>query len=205
MTIFENDLFTASRERLWSLIEKRRAPGADVEAIDRIIWDVFGDTRAVLMTDLSGFTKSVAERGIVHFLQVILDHRNLLLPICAEHAGVVVKEEADSLMVLFARPGQALRCAIAMQKACALENQRRVPSEHILLCVGIGYGPLLRIGGDDVYGAEVNAASKLGEDTARPYEILVTAAARDAIDNDDVAFAEIREGALGLPAYRVNY
>jgi hypothetical protein len=44
----------------------------------------------------------------------------------------------------------------------------------VLLCIGLGYGDVLRIGDSDVFGAEVNAASKLGEDHARPYEIMVT-------------------------------
>ncbi|HOM11234.1 MAG TPA: adenylate/guanylate cyclase domain-containing protein, partial [Spirochaetota bacterium] len=46
--------------------------------------------------------------------------------------------------------------------------------DHIVLCIGLGYGKMLRIGDEDVYGAEVNAASKLGEDTAGPWEVLVT-------------------------------
>ena len=33
---------------------------------------------------------------------------------------------------------------------------------------------MLRIGEHDVYGEEVNSASKLGEDTAKAWEILVT-------------------------------
>ena len=53
-------------------------------------------------------------------------------------------------------------------------NQDRTDEEKILLCVGIGFGEILNIGGEDVFGAEVNAAAKLGEDTAGPWEILVT-------------------------------
>lgn len=209
MPIFDNDLYKASRERLWSLIAERRAPGADVDAIDASIWSIFGDTRAVLMTDLAGFTDTVSRRGIVHFLQVILEHRQLLLPIIAQCGGVMVKEEADSLMVVFARPETALACAVAMQRSCAHENKRRVDGEKFLLCVGIGYGPVLRIGDDDIYGAEVNTASKLGEDAARAGEILVTEAAREAIGagaGDGISFAApSRENPLGLPAFRVIY
>jgi adenylate cyclase len=39
---------------------------------------------------------------------------------------------------------------------------------------------MLRIAEEDVFGAEVNAASKLGEDAAKEGEILVTGAVRDA-------------------------
>ena len=57
-------------------------------------------------------------------------------------------------------------------------NTKRPNNEHILLCLGIGTGMMLRIGEHDVYGEEVNSASKLGEDTAKPWEILVTNAVR---------------------------
>ena len=40
---------------------------------------------------------------------------------------------------------------------------------------------MLRIGDHDIFGAEVNAASKLGEDEAKAEEILVTDSLREAI------------------------
>ena len=48
----------------------------------------------------------------------------------------------------------------------------------MLLCVGIGYGHMLRVGQRDVFGQEVNAASKLGEDIAKAGQILITDAVR---------------------------
>ena len=48
--------------------------------------------------------------------------------------------------------------------------------EKVLLCVGIGYGEVLRIGDADIFGAEVNAACKLGEDIAKAGAILITGA-----------------------------
>lgn len=47
--------------------------------------------------------------------------------------------------------------------------------------MGIGCGRILRVGDHDVWGREVNAASRLGEDTARSGEILLTSAARAAL------------------------
>jgi class 3 adenylate cyclase len=172
--------FKGGDARLWDLIEARTRPGADVARIDGIderIWDLFGQEWAVMFTDLAGFSRQVAAFGITHFLQIIYEHKQLLLPLAAAHDGVLVKAWADSLILLFRRPTAAVRCAIAMQQACAQVNQRRLPEEQILLCVGIGYGPLLRIGEDDVFGVEVNAASRLGEDTANAYDILLTEAA----------------------------
>ncbi|NMB76930.1 MAG: adenylate/guanylate cyclase domain-containing protein [Myxococcales bacterium] len=164
----------ASADRLEELMEQRLRRGADKAAIDRRIWDLFGEEWAVMFTDLSGFSRQVAEFGIIHFLQVIYESQRVLIPVIADHDGIVLKTEGDSLLVIFRRPERALRCAIAMQRALKRYNRRKSPSEKILLCVGIGFGPMLRIGDDDVFGPEVNAASKLGEDLARAFEILVT-------------------------------
>jgi len=164
----------ASQERLWRLIAERSQDDADLVAIDQKIWDLFGERWAIMFTDLSGFSRRVENFGIIHFLQVIYEHNTLVAPIIDSHQGFLLKVEGDSLLTLFRRPESALRCAIEMQAACQRISSRRRPEEAILLCVGIGYGDVLRVGEHEVFGAQVNAASKLGEDTAQSHEILVT-------------------------------
>jgi adenylate cyclase len=170
-----------SSARLWKLVEERAQDGADVSRIDQRIWDLFGEEWSVMFTDLAGFSRQVARFGIIHFLQVIHEQKRLLLPVVEAHDGILVKIEADSFLILFKKPAQALACAIAMQKMCAGINARRSPEEQIVLCVGLGHGKLLKIGDDDVFGYEVNLASKLGEDTAKGEEILATTALREAV------------------------
>jgi len=170
-----------SEDRLWRLIEQRIQAGADTEAIDERIWELFGEEWCVMFTDLSGFSRRVESFGIIHFLQIIHEHKKLLTPIIESRCGVLVKMEADSLLVIFKRATSALRAALEMQRACQQANVRRVEEERMLLCVGLGCGHILRIGDDDVYGKEVNAASKLGEDIARANEILVTDSFREAV------------------------
>lgn len=173
-----------TEERLWRLIEERTKSGANTEAIDERIWDLFGEEWTIMFTDLAGFSRHVASFGIIHFLQVIYEHKKLLMPIVEERCGILIKAEADSLMILFKRPASALACAVEMQHACEHANQRRIPEEQMLLCVGLGTGQVLRIGDSDIYGAEVNAASKLGEDTAKAREILVTDAFKQAVESE---------------------
>ena len=172
---------SASEARLWRLVEERTKLGANTEVIDRRIWDMFGEEWAIMFTDLSGFSRQVAKFGIIHFLQIIFEHKQLLLPIVDAHDGILVKIEADSFMILFKQPARALECGIAMQRMCQTVNQRRPAEEQIVLCLGIGFGKILKIGDADVYGFEVNLASKLGEDIAKGHEILVTPAARTQI------------------------
>jgi class 3 adenylate cyclase len=172
--VTSDDELKLHSHRLWRLIDKRTQHGTDVAELDRQIWDLFGQRCALMFTDLSGFSRNVEAFGILHFLQVIHESRKVFFPIIDEHRGILIKSEADSLLLMFRSPDAALDCAVAMQRACEHVNQRRRPEEQILLCVGMGYGDVLCVGYEDVWGREVNAASKLGEDTAKAGEILVT-------------------------------
>lgn len=179
--------FSASEERLEYLIQQRLKAGSDKDQIDQQIWDLFGESWAVMFTDLSGFSRSVEKFGIVHFLQIIYESERLFFGIIRDHDGIVVKSEGDSLLVIFRRPEKALLCALDMQQRLKTYNQGLSAEEQILLCVGLGYGSILKIGDFDVFGSQVNAASKLGEDTAKPWEILVT----DAIYKNAGHVAEV--------------
>lgn len=167
-----------SEERLERLIQERLQPGADKARIDQRIWDLFGEDWCVMFTDLSGFSRQVAEFGIIHFLQIIHESERLLIPVIEDYEGILLKVEGDSFLVIFRNPQKAMRCAIGLQQLLEQYNRDRTPEEKILLCVGLGYGRMLRIGDSDVFGAEVNAASKLGEDMAKAGEILVTGSFR---------------------------
>ena len=63
---------------------------------------------------------------------------------------------------------------IKMQALTKEYNLTKTDEEKVLLCVGIGIGKMLRVGDEDVYGKEVNVACKLGEETAKQGNILVT-------------------------------
>jgi adenylate cyclase len=207
MTVPLDPTLKGSEARLWKLIEERMKAGVDTKALDERIWDLFGESWAVMATDLAGFSRRVSEFGIVHFLQVIYEHKKLVFPIVEANDGVLVKAEADSLLLLFRKPERAVACAVEMQHACQQLSARRVPEEQVLLCIGIGYGKVLRVGESDVYGAEVNAASKLGEDTAKAHEILVTASIREALADTDFRFETLDVPVTGCErgAFHLSY
>jgi class 3 adenylate cyclase len=198
---------SASRHRLEKLIEDRAKPGSNKEAIERRIWELLGDQRAVMFTDLSGFSRNVAKFGIIHFLQTIYESIRIFVPLIEANGGILLKAEADSLLVIFRHPDQAMSCAIEMQQATKEYNKDTVPEERVLLCVGLGYGDMLLVGDEDVFGAEVNAASKLGEDTAKGGDVLVTENFRknlkqtDGLEFDKIEF--VPPGAVA--AYNVRY
>ena len=205
---------SASQDRLESLIEERLKPGAGKQGIAARIWDLFGENWAVMFTDLAGFSRRGAGIGIIHFLQIIHEAQRLLVACIERHDGILLKTEGDSFLVIFRSAARALECALAMQRTARDYNLERDQAEQILLCVGLGCGRLLRIGDHDVFGAEVNAAAKLGEDTAKAWEILVTGAVRQLAQEardagsfpEPVGFEALPDAPPGAEAaFRVTY
>jgi adenylate cyclase len=152
---------------------------------DDAVWEAYGETWCIMATDLSGFSRGVAELGIVHYLRIIRESERLLVPVIERHGGTLLKVEGDSLFVIFARPQDALHAAIEMQHAARRWNEDQPGPERVLVGIGLGYGRVIRAGPADVYGNEVNSACILGETFARGYEILVTQAVRDQVEHHD--------------------
>ena len=198
----------ASEERFQKLIMERLQSGSDKETIDERIWDLFGEEWCIMFTDLSGFSRGVEKFGIIHFLQTIHESERLLTPVIDDFDGILLKVEGDSFLVIFKKPVKALRAAIQMQQILKNYNVDKSEEEKVLLCVGMGHGRVLKIGDSDVFGAEVNAASKLGEDTADAWEILVTEEVRKRaeIEMKDMSFEPIDFIPPGASAaFRVKY
>ncbi len=168
-------------DELGKLLAERRMPGADRAAIDDAIYARFGCIKAVMFTDLVGFSRRVEEFGILHFLQLIQESEELFLPLISQHGGHCLKREGDSLLAVFDTPEAALAAANAMIIATGAVNPSRKPEDQIEVCIGLGFGQVLRVGDHEVWGAEVNAASKLGEEMARGSEVLATEDFRQAL------------------------
>jgi len=197
----------ASEDRLQKLIAARIEAAADRDSIDQRIWDLFGEEWCIMSTDLAGFSRNVVEFGIIHFLQTIYESERILIPVIEKHDGILLKVEGDSFFVIFRNVQKAIRASIEMQRTTVRYNAARVPQEHVLLCVGLGFGRVLRIGDADVFGAVVNFASKLGEDIAKASEILVTKAVSDAAASiDGISFEPIDDVPPGAEAaFRIVY
>ena len=192
-------------EGLWSLVAARAEPGADKASIDRAARERFGEVTTVMFTDLVGFSLRAAEFGIMHFLQVIHEHERLMLPIVERRGGELVKRSADSLLLRFPAPVDAVDCAADMVAASAAHNRDRPPEERILIGMGIGHGEVLRARDGDLWGEEVNAASVLGEDCATAGEILITDAARSALGETRHRLTPVDHGPPGAATcYRVE-
>jgi adenylate cyclase len=141
---------------------------------DQTIWKQLGKTWAILCLDPTGFTRTVSKYGILHYLRLIKQMRDLAPPIMQTYGALKWKAKADNLYACFAHPNQALSAAIALKTAVADAKIMLDETEPFGVCIGIGYGKMLDAGDDGVYGDEVNLAYKLGEDVAESGEILLT-------------------------------
>ena len=192
-----------------ALLEERMEAGADVAAIDERIWKLFGERWCVLFTDMAGFSRRSARAGIVPFLMLIHQMRSIAGPIWERHSGLVLKDIADSQLVLFRDPSAALRACVAVQRAIAAHNEPLAESDRIYLGCGLGWGDVLKLGDSDVYGVEVNLAAKLGEDLAGPYDIFLTpACAQELRESGEARVTRVKGGRLSsakLGYYRAEY
>lgn len=147
---------------------RQQSPDRAAE-IDALIRDRFGTVRTVMVIDMSGFSQLTETFGIIATLQEIYRLRDLSIPMLEASGGSVFKAEADSLYATFDSPAAAIAAAddlLTLLNAAGLHAS-----------IGIGHGEVLLIGDREVYGAELNLASRLGEDLAAADEILITEAA----------------------------
>lgn len=178
-------------------------------AIDDEIRRRWEHPRAVLISDMSGFSRITKESGILHFLGLIRHMHRLCYPVIATHGGHLVKAVADNLYARFDAPTDALRAAFGMHETCARACAGLGKNDTVELGIGIAHGPLLDLDGDDFFGDPVNIASKLGEDLAEGSDVLATADAaagfatpagwcatprRARISNVDIEFVAFTRG-----------
>ena len=131
----------------------------------------FTKTLAIVVIDSSSFTRTVHESGIIHFLALLERLARLIIPVIERNGGKILKRDADNFFATFADPDQALRSVIEIQRSVAMVNEALPAAEEIYVAIGVGFGSVLALGEDDLFGDEMNLACKLGEDLAEGGEI----------------------------------
>jgi adenylate cyclase len=165
---------------LETLLERRNSTPEQATKIDREIVRRFRCRRAVHILDMSGFSLSTQRHGIIHHLAKIQRMRGIVALAVADVKGVLLKFEADNAYSVFSTVNGAVNASHGILRRVREVNSNADPEDHIQVAMGIGYGSIL-LAEDDFFGDEVNQASKLGEDTARPGEVLLTEQAVKAV------------------------
>jgi class 3 adenylate cyclase len=147
---------------------------AEREKLDAGIWERYGTSGFVLITDMSGFSSTTRSFGICYFLGMIHRARQIVAPIVEANNGLLLKCEADNCYSFFDDADDALQACIDLNTTLARVNSETKSEKKIYLSIGVDYGKLLLVGANDYFGDPVNTASKLGEDLAGQGETLVT-------------------------------
>lgn len=179
-------------DKLYSLLDKYNlADEDDLTLIEEEIWNKFGAEKCIMVLDMSGFTQTVAEKGIVHYLSMIRKMQLATEPIIAQYKGNIVKYEADNIFAVFDSVKKCIDASVAVNMAMNAMNILTDERSDIEVGIGIGFGKILLIAESDFFGDQVNITSKLGEDFAKGGEILLSEAAFTKLDaKDDYEFQE---------------
>jgi len=137
--------------------------------------------RAIVFTDTADFTIRTAKDGILHFLMIFDRFVAQAEDVVKRDGGDIVKVEGDSLLLRYDAAATACAGVEALEALLARMNRSLPVNERLRFSYGIGYGDVLDLD-QDMFGLEVNLASKIGEDLARPGEALLTPAAAAALD-----------------------
>jgi TolB-like protein/class 3 adenylate cyclase len=135
---------------------------------------------AILAADIAGYSRLVGrdEEGTLARLRAL--RRELIDPTIAEHRGRIFKTTGDGMLVEFASVVDAVRCAIAVQRATATREAACVQERRIEFRIGINLGDIV-VEGDDILGDSVNIAARL-EAIAAPGGICLSLAAFDQVE-----------------------
>lgn len=168
-----------ARQELRELLRERNEHPERLPEIDRAIHERFTRTLAILVLDMSGFSRLTHRYGIVHFLALIQRMHELVLPVVSDprFGGRLLKTSADNVYAVFPDATEAADAAREVQRRVAAANEVLPADWDVHVSIGIGHGAVLAVGDDEVYGHEMNLAAKLGEDVGQSEDILLTPAA----------------------------
>ena len=161
-------------QKLYDLVDQYAAASPELApSVEAEIWQTYGLDRAVLILDMSGFSRMTRRFGIVHYLAMVRRMQKTTDPLVRSFGGEVVKYEADNLFAIFADPSQAVLCAVAIVEQFGQANEFTKDDFDIHVSIGLSWGKVLHVPNHDFFGNAVNIASKLGEDLADAEEVLV--------------------------------
>lgn len=174
--------------------------------ITNTIHELFEQEKAVLVLDQSGFSRTVRKHGIVEFLLMIHQMRLLAAPVIKIHQGLIVKAEADNLYCLFDTAIDAVAASRDIKQRLESVNLILPEDRQMYAAIGIGYGRILNVDDADLFGDEVNLASKLGEDLGRLGDVLLTPSAYEkTLAAANIGSLDFREEAVSISGLTFTY
>jgi TolB-like protein/tetratricopeptide (TPR) repeat protein len=163
---------------------------------------------AIFAADVAGYSRLMGsdEEGTLQTLNL---YRSVITQLVEEHEGRIVATAGDSVLAEFVSPVQAVRSAVAVQRALDRRNADLEDARQMRFRIGVNLGDVM-IQGTDVLGEGVNIAARL-EQMAPPAGIFVSGTVWEQIEGK-VAFPcvyvgdeKVKNIARPVRTYRVSW
>src|SRR5918995_4748060 len=94
---------------------------------------------AIFAADVEGYSRLMAEDE-VGTMETLTSHRVILDGLIAEHRGRIANTAGDSVLAEFPSAVDAVKCALAVQKALASINGNKPGAERLQFRIGVHVG-----------------------------------------------------------------
>uniref|UniRef100_A0A7S1CAA5 Guanylate cyclase domain-containing protein n=1 Tax=Bicosoecida sp. CB-2014 TaxID=1486930 RepID=A0A7S1CAA5_9STRA len=139
---------------------------------------------AVLVSDMSGFTRLTRKLGAHHFASLIMQMRRLMEPYVHAASPLFCEPHADNYTCIFESAELAVAAAASMYYAVNDYNKSVEDADYRVALGGIAVsvGDSVTVRGHEISGPVGDEANYLGEEVATKNSFIVTEGTRRAID-----------------------
>lgn len=132
----------------------------------------------ILAADVASYSRFMSEDEEAT-LSTLAGYQEVIAGLVSEHRGRVFNKAGDSVMIEFASPVQAVRCAVAIQRALNRRNIDLPPERRMSFRIGVNLGDVIARDGD-LFGDGVNIAARL-QTLCEPGRMCVAGSAYEQI------------------------
>lgn len=146
---------------------------------------------AVFVSDMSGFSSLTRTYGILHYLRLVLNVRNMAKPLVDQYHGQIIKYDGDNIIATFPTCSDALKFTNEIWQAVGIYNKERSKDFQIRMGCAIGHGNFTVLG-MDIMGDVFERTFHLAEDVSEVQEVLISKDVRDRVAEDDLLSPQIK-------------
>mmetsp|Transcript_34695 Transcript_34695/g.91628 ORF Transcript_34695/g.91628 Transcript_34695/m.91628 type:complete len:435 (+) Transcript_34695:103-1407(+) len=165
--------------------------------------DPCSESRAVFVSDMSGFTSLTKKCGILHYLRLVLNVRSIFKALMQDYGGQIVKYDGDNIIATFPTCHDALKCTEKAWDKVVEYNSSREKDFQIRMGCALSYGDVL-LQGAEIMGDAFELAFHLAEEVSEVTEVLVTQRFKERILADDHLSAKFRVSDERLAEHKLH-
>jgi class 3 adenylate cyclase len=162
---------------------------------------------AILFADIAGYTRMMDESEVDTHRRMMAMWDEVVEPEIAAAGGCIVKNTGDGFLACFESVGNAVSCAVTIQRNAASREAGQPSGKPLALRMGLHVGDVI-VEANDVYGGAVNLAARLQE-LAEPGTIAISASVREQLGCNfkspmlDLGAARLKNIVTPVHAFRI--